>query len=152
MTLEKPINIIPDQEFEPKNRVVNALVLNNEGQYLLLKRLSNHTFYPNYWGIVMEKVKDGEVWEETLFRGIGEELGISLDQESILFQGEDIYREWKGKSYQIKTYYVDIEDREIELNEEHEEYVWVDPEYEKLDELDIMPDALEMISNLKKMF
>ncbi len=149
MSLEKPIDIIPNEEFEPQNLVVNALILNGEGQYLLLKRPSNHTFYPGYWGVVMEKVKEGEGWEEALFRGVREELSICINHRNIISQGEDLFKEWKQEIYKIKTYLIEIEEKEIELNEEHRKYKWLDISSKEIEDMDIMPDALNMIKSLR---
>ena len=139
--LKTEIDSIPDRY------VVNALVFNDKGQYLLLKRPNNHKFYPGYWGVIMEKVNENELFLEALFRGVNEEIGVSVNERNIMFFGKDIFREWDNHMYQVKTYFINIGNADIGLNREHKEYVWVDIG-DDISSFDVMPDALSMINSM----
>ena len=148
LSLEEPPNIIPEGEFIPNAFVVNALIFNAQGEILLLKRKENHKFYPGYWGLVMEKVKEGESFKQSVFRGIKEELGLDVEDNQVRTLERDLYKEWLGKKYQVRRYLVRIENANIVLNSEHDEYMWLEPRLEGLEGMDIMPDAIDMIEGV----
>lgn len=145
--IEEPRYITQEEEIIPNAFVINALVFNDEGKILLLKRKEDHKYYPGYWGLIMEKVKEEEPFTDALFRGIKEELSVVADDTQVRCMDRDLYKEWNGKEYQIRRYFVGIGDTEISLNSEHDEYIWFDREVSDTEEMNIMPDAIEMIED-----
>lgn len=140
---DKITYVTDGRDFIPDNFVVNALVYDSKDRVLLLKRKDNHTYYPKYWSVVMEKVKEGETFDEALYRGIREELGILISGEKVRKMEEDLKKVWKGKKYLIRRYFVEGDEEELFLNSEHDKCIWLEKDSDK--DIDIMPDSLEMI-------
>jgi len=138
-----PKSISSEKEFIPESFVVNVLIYDDKGRILLLKRKGEHTFYPDYWGVIMEKVKEGETFKEALHRGVYEEINLYVDENNVDQLDGDLFKVWKEKNYQIHRYFVGIGDSEIILNHEHDEYMWFDSNFHE--DIDIMPDAMDMI-------
>ncbi len=146
--LEIPKNISLEKDFIPQNLVVNALIYDDKGRVLLLKKKEGHTFYPNYWGVIMEKVKRGETFDEALHRGVYEEINLYVDESNVEQLEEDLFKVWKEKNYQVRRYFVGVGDNEIVLNHEHDEYMWFNPNSNE--DIDITPDARDMIEGFLK--
>ena len=140
---EKPIYITNDKEFIPDNFVVNALVYDNTDRILLLKRKEKHTYYPGYWSVVMEKVQDGETFDDALYRGINEELGILIQADKAGKMEDDLKKVWKGKKYQIRRYFVGIDDERVFVEADLDKYIWFERDSDG--NIDIMPDSMDMI-------
>lgn len=72
---------------------IDAIILNDKDQLLLIKRDKNSKAYPGYWGLVSGKVDWGEEIEEAVVREVKEET--NLDIEEPIFVGK--YYDKKGR-------------------------------------------------------
>jgi 8-oxo-dGTP pyrophosphatase MutT (NUDIX family) len=67
---------------QPEDAVA-ALIQLTDGRYVLqLRDAKPHIFYPDYWGCFGGAIDSGETPEAALVRELGEELGLSLSQDS----------------------------------------------------------------------
>jgi len=114
---------MPEQQFpEP---TVGAFIFNTNGELLLLK---SHK-WPSKYVVPGGHVELGERIEETVIREAKEETGLDVyDLEFINFQ-QFIYDPafWKQRHFIFFDYACKTEDIKVILNDEAEEYIWVDP-------------------------
>ena len=114
---------MPEQQFpEP---TVGAFIFNTNGELLLLK---SHK-WPGKYVVPGGHVELGERVEEAVVREAKEETGLDVyDLEFINFQ-QFIYDPafWKQRHFIFFDYACKTEDIEVILNDEAEEYVWIDP-------------------------
>lgn len=108
------------QEIKEKYQKVGVVifVLNQKGEVLVVREESPNPITGKEsgdFGVVCETSKEGEGWEETVIRGLGEELGINLQEMEDVFRidtercflGESLFVEgvlarvvvvhWKGE-------------------------------------------------------
>lgn len=124
---------------------VKAIVQDNEGKILLLKR--NKPFSKSntneWWDIVGGRIKVGEPHIEALRREIFEETGLSLKTIKDIFHVQDIIRTESNIHVVRVTYLVDTEG-DIMLSDEHSEYQWLHPQDISVYETDnVLIDALK---------
>jgi nucleoside triphosphatase len=114
---------MPEQQFpEP---TVGAFIFNTNGELLLLK---SHK-WPGKYVVPGGHVELGERIEETVIREAKEETGLDVyDLEFINFQ-QFIYDPafWKQRHFIFFDYACKTEDIKVILNDEAEEYMWIDP-------------------------
>jgi len=119
-----------EQQFpEP---TVGALIFNKNDQLLIVK---THKWKGKYT-IPGGHVELGERLEEAVAREVWEETGLKLTRADYLCHQEFIYDErfWKKRHFLFFDFVCRVEDGEVRLNEEAEEYAWVD-----LDRIDDYP-------------
>jgi nucleoside triphosphatase len=114
---------MPEQQFpEP---TVGAFIFNTNGELLLLK---SHK-WPGKYVVPGGHVELGERIEETVIREAKEETGLDVyDLEFINFQ-QFIYDSafWKQRHFIFFDYACKTEDIKVILNDEAEEFVWINP-------------------------
>ena len=114
---------MPEQQFpEP---TVGAFIFNTNGELLLLK---SHK-WPGKYVVPGGHVELGERIEETVIREAKEETGLDVyDLEFINFQ-QFIYDPafWKQRHFIFFDYACKTEDIKVILNDEAEEFVWINP-------------------------
>jgi mutator protein MutT len=108
-----------------------AFIENTEGEVLLLKESKEYDKGANAgkWDVAGGRVEKGERFDESLKREIEEEAG--LEAEIIKpFHTDEWRPEVDGEKWQIVgTYFrCKTDGEEVELSEDHEEYVWIEPE------------------------
>lgn len=115
---------------------VKALLQNNEGKYLLLRRAPDK--YPEAgatWDIVGGRIDPGSTLLENLKREIKEETGLELHDEPRLVAAQDILRV-PGRHVVRLTYTARI-DGEPRIDADHTEFKWFTmEEMKKLPEFD----------------
>ena len=126
---------------------VKALLKNNEGKYLLVRRSSEK--YPEVgakWDIVGGRIEPGSSLLENLKREIMEEVSLELTEELTLVAAQDILRA-PGK-HVVRLTYVGTITGEPKLDGDHTEFRWfTKEELKNIDELDTY--FKELLSNNK---
>lgn len=104
---------------------VGVFIFNTNGELLLLK---SHK-WPGKYVVPGGHVELGERIEEAAIREAKEETGLDIyDLEFINFQ-QFIYDPafWKQRHFIFFDYACKTDDTKVILNDEAEEYVWIDP-------------------------
>ena len=109
----------PLGEKDDVKRSAKALVFNEDGEILILKRASHMKWNPNLWDLPGGHLKEDEETIETLEREVKEETGLAI--KNIVEIGE---------KNNITIFKSDVysEDKEIKLDDENEDHKWVKPE------------------------
>jgi nucleoside triphosphatase len=103
---------------------VGVFIFNQQGELLLLK---SHK-WPGVYVVPGGHVELGERLEETAVREAKEETGLDIyDLEFINFQ-EFIYDPafWKQRHFIFFDYAAKTDNTQVALNDEAEEYIWID--------------------------
>jgi len=124
MNLEKPYIIS-----------VYAVLRNEKGEFLLLKRSENSHSNPGKWDLPGGKLVRGEILEEAVVREVWEETGISIVSGEIAGYATFELPEKKVIAVIYDGGYL-IAD--VKLSHEHLEYVW--SSLEDLLEMNALPD------------
>jgi 8-oxo-dGTP diphosphatase len=108
------------KEAEKMNRVSKAVMIDDDGRVLILKRAADliDDESPWEWDLPGGHIKKGESDKEGLEREVEEETSLKP-----LMVPKDWY--FLGKS--TRFYLLRDWDGEISLNKEHQEYKWIDP-------------------------
>lgn len=125
---------------------VGALILNPEKKILLVR---SHK-WRNKYVIPGGHIELGETNHEALTREVKEETGLDVyDIEYIGFQ-EFIYDQafWKKRHFIFFDYACKTEGGEVKLNDESEEFIWVNPE--EAHRLPVEPYTLHTIDEYLK--
>lgn len=111
---------------------VGALIFNDKDQLLIVK---THKWKGNYT-IPGGHVEMGERLEEAIEREIWEETGLNLIRAKYLCHQQFIYDDsfWQKRHFIFFDFVCRVENGDVRLNDEAEEYVWVD-----LDSIDDYP-------------
>lgn len=104
---------------------LKALLVNAEGQVLLLRRCHSDTLAPDEWDTPGGKMHFGETPEEALRREVLEETGITIARVRRVL---NVWTLLKSESKQLVgiTYVCDHDGGEVRLSAEHDDYSWVD--------------------------
>lgn len=103
---------------------VKALLKNNKGKYLLLRR--SEIKYPNMdgrWDIVGGRINAGTPLLKNLQREIKEETGLTLKKKPTLIAAQDILR-GDGRHIVRLTYLAEISGKPVIDPEEHNHHGW----------------------------
>ena len=123
---------MPDQIFpEP---TVGAFIFNQKGEILLLQ---SHK-WPGRYVVPGGHVELGERLEEAMAREAKEETGLDVyDAEFINFQ-QFIYDPafWKKRHFIFFDFACKTDSTDVQLNDEAEGYIWVEPQQALTMELD----------------
>ena len=104
---------------------VRLLIFNSKGEVILFK---SHK-WPDQYVLSGGHVELGESLEETAIREAKEETGLDIhDLEFICFQ-QFIYDPafWKPRHFIFFNFACKTDDSNVTLNDEAEEFVWIDP-------------------------
>jgi nucleoside triphosphatase len=105
---------------------VAALIFNSQGKVLLIK---THKWKGRY-AIPGGKVEAGEKLQKALKREIKEETGLNIDNLKFQILQEFIFGKefYKQKHFIFFDYSAQTDDTKVILNDEAEEFIWVEPE------------------------
>ena len=118
-----------------RQRTIVCPLIQNEGDYLLCKMADDRGVFPGQWALSGGGVEPGERIEDALRREIREELGEKLVLQQITpwtFSDDVRIKTYadgsKEEIYMIYLIFDCIsENREVEINEEFQDYAWVIP-------------------------
>ena len=118
----------------------HALIKNEQGEYLILKRAACNDYMPLKWDIPGGTVEVGETVEEAIKREITEECSLNVLPIAPVYIYSNLSQIPNRQTVQI-VYYCKYISGKINLNpEEHEEYKWISKEdladYDKIAFLD----------------
>lgn len=100
-----------------KLEFVSAIITNDEGNVLLLKRRSELKLDPGKYDLCSGHMKEGEVPTQTMYREIGEEIGIKQEEIKKIERLGDIKTPHeKLKNTTTHMYLIQIDLSEEELN------------------------------------
>ena len=104
---------------------VGALIFKPEGKLLLVK---THKWKGKYT-IPGGHVELGETLVDALKREVTEETGLEVINHEFLCYQEFIYDPsfWEQRHFIFFDFIVQENDQEVKLNDEAQEYLWVDP-------------------------
>ena len=119
--------------------VVTCLLVNDDGDLLILKRSNMVRTYKGLWGGVAGYIEENEEPYETALKEIREEAGLEKEDVTLVKQLEivkftDFYEgvryDWEVFPFLFKT----GKKGKIHIDWEHSEYRWITPtEIEKVD-------------------
>jgi nucleoside triphosphatase len=126
--------------------IVSAIIYNDAGQILICKTPKDLGVYPGQWALPGGGVEPDETMWEALSREVREEVSIEITQaEPWLFQDDSREKLRQDGSHEL-TYMIFLlfncqtRNTNVCLNEEFEEFAWVEPE--KLREYDLNPPSI----------
>ena len=121
---------------------MRGVIKNENDEILLLKRHPKSKTDPQMWELPGGKVEKGEDFTDALEREIKEETGLNVEVGDFCEAVQNDYMH--KRTVQVMMYLTGIEG-EVEISEEHTEFMWAD--LEKIKTLDIS-SSLEKV--LKK--
>ena len=131
----------------PTKRVAASVLQRPDGKILLLKRAPTHTTNPGKWCFVTGYVDEGEEPRQAAIRELDEELGL----KSIPSRAGTVVvvHTERGITLHVYPFLFLVEDRPIQLDWEHVDYVWIEPhdlyQYDYVQQLDEDLIALDLL-------
>jgi nucleoside triphosphatase len=118
-----------------RQRTIVCPLIQNEGDYLLCKMADDRGVFPGQWALSGGGVEPGERIEDALRREVREELGKKLVLQQITpwtFSDDVRIKTYAdGSKEEIYMIYLIFDcisaNREVEINEEFQDYAWVSP-------------------------
>ena len=118
-----------------RQRTIVCPLIQNEGDYLLCEMADDRGVFPGQWALSGGGVEPGERIEDALRREIREELGEKLVLQQITpwtFSDDVRIKTYAdGSKEEIYMIYLIFDcisaNREVEINEEFQDYAWVSP-------------------------
>lgn len=114
-------------------KVVNAIILNKENKFLIIKR--NSGIHGKKWAFPGGIVEKNEADEKALKREVKEETGLELKKIVKPISNYNYVRENKENTLG-KAYLVEVLNYNVKINNESDDFKWVT--LEELENLDII--------------
>ena len=117
----------------PTRVIVVPLFQNEQGQYLICRKPASLGDFPGQWGLVGGGNEPGETMEQALRREIREEVGLEVTEIKPLIFADGKYPKHFADGSRQEIYMIFLvfacraANQVVRLNEEFEEYAWVDP-------------------------
>jgi 8-oxo-dGTP diphosphatase len=104
---------------------VVAVIRNNEGKYLVLKRSKREIAYPGMYTFPGGKIEDNDTVEETLIKEAEEEASLNLKPGKILLKDKSFIRP-DGQTVKVFSYLCEVENSDnIKISDDFTDYKWV---------------------------
>lgn len=104
---------------------VVAVIRNNEGKYLVLKRSEREIAYPGMYTFPGGKVEDNDTVEETLIKEAKEEANLDLKPGKILLKDKSFIRP-DDQTVKVFSYLCEVENSDnIKISDDFTDYKWV---------------------------
>jgi len=126
------------------NRFVVGAVIRKNDHVLLLKRKIDD-FMGGIYELPSGKVEDGERFIDALIREVAEETSLEISVTS--FIGYFDYVSKSGRTTRQFNFYVFIKSDEVQLSDEHEEFVWINEN--ELRNYDVTEPIVKIISHFE---
>lgn len=130
---------------EASNTAVKAIILNSNGEMLIVKRTATENIDADLWDLPGGRLHAGEKKEQGLLREVKEETGLDIEivtPANIWTYAPDAHTTIKGYIYLCK--YIN---GGVALSAEHSEYKWIMP-----DELSSYATHPNLKAEIKKVF
>lgn len=129
-------------QYKPYSLSVKAMIKDQEGRFLLLRRAAVSKSNFGKWEMPGGKVERGESFEEALRREVWEETGLEIVLEHVIGTAE-----WELPDKRIAYIILEgtLQSGSIILSEEHDAYIWV--EHSRLPEMDLTPQFKQFINS-----
>lgn len=105
-----------------------AIIENSKGEILLGKRVKNHIFYPDTWGLPGGLLDYKEKSNQTVIREVKEEIGVDM---KIIKKSNNVYENLPNKEFNFQTitfiYYGKIISGTPNPKDETSEIKWFKP-------------------------
>jgi dATP pyrophosphohydrolase len=105
-------------------------IINNEQQFLLLKRSENR-IYPGIWQMVSGHIEKKDTAVETAIRELKEETGLKPLRLWVAPNINSFYMPEDDSITLIPVFAAQVEDVDVKISEEHTEYKWLNSEEAK---------------------
>lgn len=113
-------------------------VLIKDGKILILRRASNDPWMPHHYAFPGGNIENGENTINGLCRECAEEIGLSIKSENCHFLSDISYK------LNHKFYLVTQFDGSLRLNNEHDDFKWVNPK--ELSNFKTVPDLIAVVN------
>lgn len=128
--------------------LVTAVIHNQRGGILLIKRNQNHKSFKGFWQLPEGKMEFGEQAQETLLRELKEEVGLKLISDKILTTNSKVVY-FADKRFHLLRIILKAKCKgKITLGDEHSTYRWMS--FRKaLNLRQLVPGLKEILLNFK---
>lgn len=104
---------------------VVAVIRNNLGKYLVLKRSEKEIAYPGLYTFPGGKVEDNDTIEETLINEVKEEANLDLKPGKILLKDKSFIRP-DDQTAKVFSYLCEVENSDnVKISDDFTDYKWV---------------------------
>jgi 8-oxo-dGTP diphosphatase len=104
---------------------VVAVIRNDEGKYLVLKRSEREIAYPGMYTFPGGKVEDNDTIEETLIKEAKEEANLDLKPGKILLKDKSFMRP-DDQTVKVFSYLCEVENSDnVKISDDFTGYLWV---------------------------
>lgn len=104
---------------------VVAVIRNNLGKYLVLKRSEKEIAYPGLYTFPGGKVEDNDTIEETLINEVKEEANLDLKPGKILLKDKSFIRP-DDQTVKVFSYLCEVENSDnVKISDDFTDYKWV---------------------------
>lgn len=116
--------------------IVEALIHNNKGEILLLKRSKKNSVWINKWQLPGGKLEEGESSIKAIKREIFEETSLSCKGIYLLsvFRFENIFK-GKKEVVSLKVYSCNLSGEDLVLDVDHSSFKFINPKKIKKSDL-----------------
>lgn len=119
---------------------VRGIIKNDNDEILIVKRHPKSKTDPEMWELPGGKVEEGEFFTDALVREIKEETNLNVNVGDF---AEAIQNDYSHKRTVQIMMYLDVEDGEVKISEEHTDWMWAD--IEKIRTLDVSTSLEKML-------
>ena len=104
---------------------VVAVIRNQDGKYLVLKRSEREIAFPGMYTFPGGKVEDNDTVEETLVKEALEEANLQLKPGKILLKDKSFVRP-DGQTVKVFSYLCEVEDVSgLKISDDFTDYKWI---------------------------